>query len=381
VLAFSTTPTTRGADAPASIAPLAPIPKGQRLFFCGHSFHFHVPAMLDEIAKAAGFNDQVIVGKSMIGGSKSLSHWNVKDEANEAKKVLQAGAVDVLTLTPIYLPDDGIEKFAQLGLEYNPNLRVTVQEFWLPFDQYEPHFYDPPQIPSPSKVDHNAATGASLRAMHERYFDEMDAHIRAVNQKLGKQVLFVVPVGGAVIALREKIIAGEAPGLKAQEDLFTDALGHPTAPLQALITYVHYAVIYRKNPVGLPAPAILAQLRLSPQEREKLTRLLEELAWDTVTHHPLSGVSASQPPTSAGADTRDDASPWGMAAGADEMGYYAKCTPILHQAGVRWLRLFPEWQTIEPKHGQWNWEVSDKLVANARANNIHLMGLWYYFAP
>jgi CubicO group peptidase (beta-lactamase class C family) len=67
----------------------------------------------------------------------------------------------------------------------------------------------------------------------------------------------------------------------------------------------------------------------------------------------------------AHADSRDDASPWGMAAGAGEMGYYAKCTPTLRQAGVRWLRLFPEWQNIEPKQGQWNWEASDKLVAKA----------------
>lgn len=205
--------------------------KGQRIFFCGHSFHVHVPAMLDEIARSGGFTDQVIVGKSMIGGSKSLRHWEVPDEKNQAKQALKAGTVDVLTLTPIYLPDDGIEKFAQLGLAHNPDIRVTVQEFWLPFDQYEPHNYDPPKIPPPAKVDHNAATVDSLRAMHKRYFDEMNEHVEAVNRKLGKPVLAVVPMGQAVIALREKIIAGEMPGLKSQEDLFTDALGHPTAPL------------------------------------------------------------------------------------------------------------------------------------------------------
>jgi len=44
----------------------------------------------------------------------------------------------------------------------------------------------------------------------------MDEHVVAVNKKLGKQVVFVVPVGQAVIALREKIVAGKAPGLKSQ---------------------------------------------------------------------------------------------------------------------------------------------------------------------
>ena len=89
-----------------------------------------------------------------------------------------------------------------------------------------------------------------------------------------------------MIALREKIIAGEAPGLKEQSDLFTDAIGHVKAPAMVLNTYCHYAVIYRKSPVGLPMPAVLKG------SDEKLNRLLQELAWDAVTHHPLSGVKA-----------------------------------------------------------------------------------------
>ena len=72
-------------------------------------------------------------------------------------------------------------------------------------------------------------------------------------------------------------------------------------------------------------------------------------------------------------DPRDDASPWGMAAGASSLGSYAKFTPALHGAGVKWLRLFPEWQNIQAKQGQWNWNASDRLVANARSNHIHLI--------
>ena len=276
----------------------APLAKGQRIFFCGHSFHTHVPAMLDGMAKSAGLADQMIVGKSMIGGSKSLQHWEVNEENNEAKKALNAGSVDVLTLTPIYLPDEGIEKFAEFGLKHNPGIRVTVQEFWLPFDQYEPQFYNPPKIPVPSKVDHNAADGAKLRAIHERYFTEMNEQVSVINNELGKHVVFVVPVGQAVIALREKIIAGEAPCLKTQEDLFTDPLGHPSAPLQALVTYAHYAVIYRKSPAGLPVPAVLASSNIPAESREALNKLLQEIAWAAVVSHPLSGVAEVKQPLS-----------------------------------------------------------------------------------
>ena len=82
-----------------------------------------------------------------------------------------------------------------------------------------------------------------------------------------------------------------------------------------------------------------------------------------------------------GDNAADAASPWGMAAGAGSMGYYPRFTPILHEAGVTWLRIFPEWQTIQPRQGQWNWEVSDRLVADARAGKVQILGLWCYFAP
>jgi hypothetical protein len=147
----------------------------------------------------------------------------------------------------------------------------------------------------PAKVDHNAITGEELRKRHAVYFQEMDAYVVGLNKKLGKTVLYIAPAPQAVIALREKIIAGQAPGLKSQEDLFTDELGHGKPPLQALVAYCNYAVIYRRSPVGLATPTVLKGSKLGDNE-EKLNRLLQELAWDAVTHHPLSGVRADPMP-------------------------------------------------------------------------------------
>ncbi|MDQ3621692.1 MAG: hypothetical protein M3463_04270 [Verrucomicrobiota bacterium] len=264
--------------------------KGQRVFSCGHSFHAFVPAILNEMAKAAGIKGHEVAGVSAIGGSRVIQHWEVAEEKNKAKEALRAGKVDVLTLSPIHLPDEGIERFAALALEHNPNIRVTVQEFWLPFDIYDPTFKQ-----RPKKVDHNAPTGADLRKLHEPYFKSMDDHVRGLNEKLGKEAVFVVPVGQAVIALREKIIAGEVPGLPAQEDLFTDAIGHAKPPLRALVGYCHFAVVYRRTPIGLPAPAVLRGGKDS-EGAEKLNRMLQELAWEAVTQHPLSGVKAGAKP-------------------------------------------------------------------------------------
>jgi hypothetical protein len=260
-----------------------PIKNGQRVFTCGHSFHVWVPGIMTDLAKKAEIPDHTQIGVSSIGGSRIIQHWDIADEKNKAKDALKTGKVDVLTLSPIFLPDDGIEKFTSLALEHNKDIRICVQPIWLRND------IDESTMKRPEKVDHNAITAEELRKRHAGYFKSIDEHVRVLNKKHGKPVLFVVPAPQALIALREKIIDGKAPGLKTQDDLFTDALGHGKPPLQALVGYCNYAVVYRRSPVGLPVPNVLKQAKLGDQE-EKLNRLLQELAWDAVTQHPLSGV-------------------------------------------------------------------------------------------
>ncbi|MBS0206876.1 MAG: hypothetical protein JSS49_28715 [Planctomycetes bacterium] len=260
-----------------------PITQGQRVFTCGHSFHVWVPGIVADLAKLSEIPDHLQVGLSSIGGSRTIQHWDIPDEKNTAKAALKTGNVDVLTLSPIFLPDPGIENFTTLALEHNKNIRVIVQPIWLRWDIYEP------TTKRPAKVDHNAITGEELRKRHAEHFAKMDEHIRELNKKYGKTVLYLAPAPQAVIALREKIIAGEAPGLMVQEDLFTDELGHGKPPLMALVGYCNYAVIYRRSPIGLPVPAILKRAKLGEHE-ERLNRLLQELAWDAVVQHPLSGL-------------------------------------------------------------------------------------------
>jgi hypothetical protein len=266
------------------------ITEGQRVFTAGNSFHaWFVAPILKDMANGAGIKGHEIVGESKIGGSEAIQHWNVPDEKNLTKTALRSGKVDVLTLAGMLHPDSGIEKFAELGLANNPNFRVSLQEFWIPFDKFEWPFKG-----NEKDVNADAATAEFLDGLHKPYFKEEDEYVVALNKKLGKPVVFVAPAGQAVVALRKKIMAGQVPGITKQADLFTDKLLHPQAPVEALVSYVHFAVIYRRTPVGLPVPNVLARSQKAEWKTAELNRLLQEIAWEAVTANPLSGVSVAK---------------------------------------------------------------------------------------
>jgi hypothetical protein len=290
-LALSTA-TTRS-DPPAATQSAPAIATGLRMCTCTHSFHVFVPPGIVELAELAGIKGHTQLQTSMIGGSFVSQHW---DSDRKVKAALVTGRVDVLTLSPIYLPDEGIDRFVTLALQSNPDTRILLQQSWLPWDDYDPKTdhgiaaWRERNRDHPARVDHNAMPPQRLQSLTEPYSRELTDYVRTLNQKLGKQAVFIVPAGQAVQALRAKIFAGQAPGLKTQEELFGDALGHPKPVLAALVCYTNFAVIYRQTPVGLPKPKAL---RDCPDE---LNRLLQELAWRAATAHPLSGLTVTPQP-------------------------------------------------------------------------------------
>jgi hypothetical protein len=266
------------------------ISQGQRIFYTGHSFHVFIPPIMKNLAEAAGIRGQEDLGLSSIGGSRVIQHWDVPEATNQAKAALRTGNVDVLTLAPIFMPDDGIEKFATLAVEKNPKIRITVQLDWMWRDTVEPIT----ELRTPRTWDYDAITGKELREIHAPVFKSIEDQVAVVNKKFDRTVLFIVPAGQAVIALRERILAGKGGGLKTQTELFRDRVGHPDIPLQVLVAYCHYAVIYRRSPVGLPLPEILASAKKPGCDKET-DLILQEVAWEAVTQHPQSGVRQSGP--------------------------------------------------------------------------------------
>lgn len=262
--------------------------KGLRLFYASHSLMWYVPTPLGELADAAGIKGHKLVGLQSLGASKTAQHWNLPEEKNKAKQALKKGEVDVLVLSPIQYPDEGIDNFVKLGRDANPDMRFVVQISWGGWD------IDNQDFPKGATKRVNwEKTPDQLKKLYERNIKAAEAQADEINKKAGKKVLFLVPSAQALVALRTRIHNKELPGLTTQAALFKDPISHPTAPLEAFNTYLHFAVIYKTSPVGLPMPSLLKKAKTEAWD-EKFNRTLQELAWETVTRYPHSGVTATK---------------------------------------------------------------------------------------
>jgi enterochelin esterase family protein len=264
-------------------------PDGLRIFTAGHSLHWYVPDILTELASASGIEGHKKVGVQSLGVSRTLQHWEHEGGRNQARQALEKGNVDLLTLSPIQFPDEGIDNFIKLGLEHNPKMKVTVQISWggPDIDNQDFSFAALSSRPDREKAPEQ------LKTLNEKNIKAGEEQAKKINEQYGRQVVLLVPACQALAALRTMIYNNEIPGLNKQAELFADNIGHPTPPLEALNAYLHYAVIYGRSPVGLPIPGVLKNTGKPEWNNEKFNRALQELAWKTVINYPPSGVKAA----------------------------------------------------------------------------------------
>lgn len=260
--------------------------KGKRVFYASHSLMWYVSDQLQELATAQGIKDHRLAGLQKIGASRTLQHWQLPEDTNQAKKALERGDVDVSVMSPIQFPDEGVENFIQLGLKHNPEMRFLVQLSWGGGD------IDNQDFPKGAwEVPDRNKTPEQLAQMNIRNIRAGETQVDALNEKYGhgKDIVFLIPTSQAAAELRSRIYKNEVPGLEKQDELFVDP-AHPSAPLEALNTYLHFAVLYQQSPVGLPATQKLNQAD-HPLWNGAFTRTLQEIAWQTAQQYPRSGLS------------------------------------------------------------------------------------------
>ncbi|HWV99874.1 MAG TPA: endo-1,4-beta-xylanase [Candidatus Acidoferrum sp.] len=76
----------------------------------------------------------------------------------------------------------------------------------------------------------------------------------------------------------------------------------------------------------------------------------------------------------------DDSNPFGVGSSAQASGLYAGWMPKMAAAGVKWVRIFPDWNQIQPSAGTWNWSLMDSMLNTAATNSLNVSGLFLYNA-
>jgi hypothetical protein len=266
------------------------IPAGQRMYYASHSLMWDVPTPLAEMATAYGISNHVLVGIQSMGFSRTQQQWDAREDAqHQAKPALRTGKVDVFVMSPMAMPDTGVANFVKLGLSNNPAMRFFVQNNWAGFNQDGQKASMSSMAGPPHPWD--ATTEEDLKTLNTTCEKAFEAQVKQINEEVGHPVLFIIPTSQANTDLRTRIIRKEFPGLDKQSQLFLDQIGHPTPPLVTLNTYIHFAVLYGRSPVGLPMPTVLKRAN-NPKWDDAFNKALQELAWKTVIGDPYSGVKA-----------------------------------------------------------------------------------------
>jgi hypothetical protein len=304
------------------------VPEGKSTFYASHSLMWDMPPVLTEIAESYGIKGHKVLGIQRLGVSRTSQHWDMPDDQNQAKKILKEGNADAFVMSPIGIPDPGIDNFVKLGLEHNPNVKFYIQISWPGMGLVDNNDMEsimggmfgrgpgggaPPGGPPAGKPAPKGAGGpggfgggmfggkqdynktpeeiAKINIKNNRSAEELAMKL---NQEVGRSVVYLIPTAQAHNALRVMIYNKEMPGMTDQGEVFRDVIGHPTEPVIALNAYLHFAVMYGVSPVGLPVPGILKNSSKPEYREEKFNHALQELAWKTVINYPQNDLKAQE---------------------------------------------------------------------------------------
>lgn len=262
--------------------------KGLRVFHIGNSFTDQAYGM-HNIAVGKGYTD-VLWGRQMIPGAPIRWLWDHRNEGmtrplasvaipfppgiqGSVATYLETTAVDALVMQIFPQNGDSAQAMIDCGGNYaeaaykgNPDCQVYIFGSY-PFrnvgDKYDE------VVAQYDKMAVDAAVGIS-----KRFPDRKPA--------------LVVPVAQAFQAFLKN---SEKTGGVMQ--LYED-LGHTSDPGRYLESLVHFATIYKQNPHG----AITSGLyfwRAPYSVSADFAAIAQEVAWDVVLKHPLSGVKQASP--------------------------------------------------------------------------------------
>ena len=307
------------AEVAALYATPAPPPEGPlRVFHIGHSLVGRdMPAMLQQLAQAgveAGTLDGGIDGgaadepnvarpgyESQLGwGAPMRSHWDPDEPINgfetendhpryrDAREAVTSGGYDALVLTEMVEIRDAIEyhdswrylmEWARAAWAANPETRVFFYESWHGLKDEEGWL---------TRLDRD------LELYWEReILDRALAHDdidRPIHMIPGGQVMAAVTRALEARAAEGAPVTTPAGPLVDAQGLFADEI-HFNDYGAYLIALTHYAVIYGRDPAGLPHALTRGDGAPADDPGAEAAALMQEIVWQVVRGYPRTGVA------------------------------------------------------------------------------------------
>ncbi|KKB77283.1 hypothetical protein VW29_18080 [Devosia limi DSM 17137] len=279
--------------APAGIAAerVEPIalnrPFDLRVIESGHSLTDPIPAMLEGMVRAAG-GPAVTVARSTVPGSPMDWRWNNPPEYGpDARAVI--GDYQVLVLTERVslsgtMPWHGSSAEALRWFNHawengdgGKGAETILYASWIDLrsgPDFDNPYNDPEgHVPFRQRLELELAR-----------WEEIAASVNA-NRRKDAPEMRMIPGPVIMAAAYDDIAAGKAPGLTDMAALFADDI-HVNDLGAYLISLAHYAVIYGRDPRGLPA-SIGQQTPPEPAT----AAWMQDLVWRVVTNYPGSGIA------------------------------------------------------------------------------------------
>lgn len=292
-----------GAPEPISEADIAALhaspatPRTGKLtvFHLGHSLVGRdMPAMLQQLAGAGHAYD------SQLGWGASLrQHWEPSEEIpgfdtenghpryRDVGQALDSGEYDALVLTEMVEIRDAIkwhhsaeylQRFARRAWKHSPKTRVYLYETWHDIEHPEGFL---------TRIDRDL-----------RMYWEQEILDRALAHDAMQQPIYVIPAGQVLARfIREVKKRGGVEGISRKEDLFATAEDGSQDTIHFgdlgayLVAVVHYAVLYQRDPTGLPHALTNAGGEPMTAPSAEAARLMQEVTWEVLTHYPRTGVA------------------------------------------------------------------------------------------
>ncbi|MBN8630762.1 MAG: hypothetical protein J0L76_07905 [Rhodobacterales bacterium] len=264
-------------------------PFNLRVIMSGHSLTDPIPGPLWAMVQAAGGSAAQggVIDKETVPGSPIEIRWN-DDHGLVPDARKDIGNYDVLVLTE-RVP-------VRPAMEYHNTNELAVKWFDLAWAEGN-HGKGAETILYASWISVKSGPGnddaydsdEQTIPFRERLDVEMAAWQEIAdyvnqNRVAGSPPLRVIPGPKVMAAAYDAIAAGTAPGIAAIEDLFYDNI-HISDLGAFLFSLAHYAVIYRRDPGGIPV------LRGEKMPTPAQQAWMKTLAWDVVRAYPDSGLA------------------------------------------------------------------------------------------